>query len=159
MKPILINENEILLNTHKNFAENQPVCPLCGEKKDSLVNCGVHDNSFSDTQRLESASNSLYDIIGSSAFHAFDTEERDCFVCTDCRMTNLQYSSFCPLYVLYQGIYAFIDEQKFLHNRDEEEAIKLLWNHQSSMEASPSAVIHRYRITSAFDGTNILSSN
>ena len=159
MKPIDITDNEILNFTNKNDVDIKPVCPLCGEKKDSLVNCGAHENSFNNTQQMESASNSLYHIIGSPASQAFDTEERDCFVCSDCRTTYLQYSSFCPLYVLYQGIYAFIDEQKFLHNRSEEEAIKLLWNHQSNAEAGPNAVIHRYRITSALDGTNILSSN
>ena len=102
MKPIDLTDDEILVYPYSDFAENQPVCPLCGEMKDSLVNCGAHENSFSDTQQMESASNKLFDIIGSSASHAYDTEERDCFVCTECRTAYLQYPSFCPLYVLYQ---------------------------------------------------------
>jgi len=159
MKPIDITEDEILINPYKNFADNQPVCPLCGEMKDFLVNCGAHEKSFNNTQQLQNASNRLYDIIGSSASHAYDTEERDCFVCTECRTTYMQYSSFCPLYVLYQGIYAFLDEQKFLYNRNEEEAMKLLWNNQANMDIKPNTVIHRYRITSSIDATQSLNIN
>lgn len=153
MKPIDLTDDEILVYPYSDFAENQPVCPLCGEMKDSLVNCGAHENSFSDTQQMESASNKLFDIIGSSASQAYDTEERDCFVCTECRTAYLQYPSFCPLYVLYQGIHAFIDEQKFIYNRNEEEAMKLLWNNQANMDMKPNTVIHRYRITSAIDAS------
>ena len=159
MKPIDITDDEILINPYKNFADNLPVCPLCGEMKDSLVNCGAHENYFNNTQQMQKASNSLYDIIGSPAFHAYNTEERDCFVCAECRTAYLQYPSFCPLYVLYQGFYAFIDEQKFLYNRNEEEAMKLLWNNQANMDIKPNTVIHRYRITSAIDATQSLSIN
>ena len=94
MKPIDLTDDEILVYPYSDFAENQPVCPLCGEMKDSLVNCGAHENSFSDTQQMESASNKLFDIIGSSASQAYDTEERDCFVCTECRTAYLQYLCF-----------------------------------------------------------------
>lgn len=159
MKPIEIVDDEFLIRTHQNIADNQPVCPLCGETKDSLVNCGAHENSFNNTQQMQNASNNLYDIIGPSASNAYDTDERDCFVCTECRTTYLQIPSFCPLYVLYQGIYAFIDEQKFLYNRNEEEAMKLLWNNQTSSDMKPNRVIHRYRITSAIDDGQGFSIN
>ncbi len=159
MNPIKISDTDISIQIDEQLTDEQPICPLCGEKKDALVNCGAHEHSFDDAQRMKSAANNLYDIIGSAAAYAYNSEERDCFVCTECRSAYLQYSSFCPLYVLYQGIYAFIDEQKFLYNRSEEEAMKLLWKNQSDMDVKPNTVIHRYRITSAVDATQTLSIN
>jgi len=135
----------------------RPICPLCGEKKDSLVNCGAHDNKFSEPSKLISAPRKLCDIIGKASETAYNSEERDCFVCPQCRSIYLQMPSFCPLYVLYQGIYAFLDEQATIFGRDEEESIKAFWNYQSKGDVNPNAVIHRYKIAGAIDDTNVLS--
>lgn len=131
--------------------QNLPLCPLCGEEKRALVNCGAHENSFDDQRKLKNASNKLFELVGRAALQAYDSEEMDCFVCPECRSTYLHSSSICPLYVLYQGIYAFLEEQKSLHQRNEEEAMKLLWNNQSDENINPNTVIHRFRITSALD--------
>ena len=128
-----------------------PVCPLCGQEKDALVNCGAHENSFTDIGKLRNATKKLHSIIGSGAEYAYDIDEHDCFVCQDCRSNYLQFNSYCPLYVLYQGIYNFFDEQKSTYDRDENEAMKMLWNVQSNGNADPNALIHRFKLTCALD--------
>ena len=137
---------------------NLPVCPLCGQEKDALVNCGAHENSFTDIGKLRKANKKLYSIIGSGAEYAYDIDENDCFVCQDCRSNYLQFNSYCPLYVLYQGIYSFFDEQKAIYDKDESEAMKMLWNVQSNGKADPNALIHRFKLICALDD-NLLSGS
>ena len=159
MNSMDIIKHETNLNQITISPEVLPLCPLCGEEKSALVNCGAHEKSFNDQRKLKNAANKLFDLVGQAASQAYDTEEMDCFVCPQCRSAYLQSSSFCPLYVLYQGIYAFLEEQKSLHQRNEAEAMKLLWNKQSAENINPNSVIHRFRITSALDeNQSILST-
>ena len=159
MKTIDIIKRESNLNQITPSSQNLPICPLCGEEKRALVNCGAHENFFYDQRKLQNASNKLIELVGRAALQAYDSEEMDCFVCQECRSTYLQSPSFCPLYVLYQGIYAFLEEQKSLNQRNEEEAMKLLWNNQSNENINPNTVIHRFRIISALDeNQSILSA-
>lgn len=159
MNTLDIIKNESNLNTSRSIPQNLPLCPLCGEEKSSLVNCGAHENLLNDERKLKNASNKLFDIVGQAASQAYDSEEMDCFICPQCRSAYLQSSSFCPLYVLYQGIYTFLEEQQSLHQRNEVEAMNLLWNHQSNGNINPNTVIHRFRITSALDeNQSILSA-
>lgn len=151
MNSIDIIEHEANLNRSGLIPQYLPICPLCGEEKSSLVNCGAHEKSFYDRRKLKNASKKLFNLVGQAASQAYDSEEMDCFVCPQCRSAYLQSSSFCPLYVLYQGIYAFLEEQKSLHQRNEVESMKILWNNQSNESINPNTVIHRFRITSALD--------
>ncbi len=158
MNTLDIIEHKSNLNLGRSSHQNLPLCPLCGEEKNALVNCGAHENSFYDERKLKNASNKLFDLVGQAASQAYDSEEMDCFICPQCRSAYLQSSSFCPLYVLYQGIYAFLEEQQSLHQRNEVEAMKLLWKHQSSGSTNPNTVIHRFRITSALDESHSILS-
>lgn len=146
---IIKHESDLFMS--RLFPQILPICPLCGEEKSALVNCGAHEKSFYDKRKLKNASNKLFDLVGQAALQAYDSEEMDCFICPQCRSAYLQSASFCPLYVLYQGIFAFLEEQKSLHQRNEVESMKMLWNHQSNESINPNNVIHRFKITSALD--------
>ena len=152
----IVEEYSTTLKEHTET--NLPVCPLCGQEKDALVNCGAHENSFSDIRKLRIAAKKLHSIIGTGAEHAYDVEEKDCFVCQDCRSNYLQFNSFCPLYVLYQGVYNFFDEQRSIYDRDENEAMKMLWNVQSNGKADPDILIHRFKLTCALDDSPLSGS-
>ena len=158
MNSLDIIERETNRNQISSLPQVLPLCPLCGEEKSALVNCGAHEKSFYDRRKLKNAANKLFDLVGQAALQAYDSEEMDCFVCPQCRSAYSQSSSFCPLYVLYQGIYAFLEEQKSLHQRNEAEAMKLLWNKQSDGNINPNSVLHRFRITSALDENQSIPS-
>ena len=135
--------------THDLYYDQNTSCPLCGRESESLVNCGAHEWEFSERSKLLDSRAELSAIIGGSADNAFNPDERDCLICSDCRSSYYELAPFCPLYILFRGIHSFLDEQKEMHGRKRSGSMALILRQTESDREPLQSTLHRLKILSS----------